>query len=101
MEKNHFMLDIATYFLKFNFLERRIDGAKMIKEVCKNCNIMTFSSSSDTLPNISIRNVQMQHVKEIIAKIKDQRVIYQIFSKDRGHLQLVQRSEDLLKLLIS
>jgi hypothetical protein len=41
-EKNMFTLDIGCYFLKLNFLEKRIDGAKMISEVCKAATMMTF-----------------------------------------------------------
>ena len=33
--------------------------------------------------------------------IKNKNVLYQMFSKQRGHLQLVQRTEELLKLLIN
>jgi hypothetical protein len=44
-----FMLDLGIYFLTLNFLEKRIDGAKMIQEVCKAANLSTFSSSADTM----------------------------------------------------
>ena len=40
--KNMLTLDIGCYFLKLNFLEKRIDGAKMISEVCKSTTSMTF-----------------------------------------------------------
>jgi len=42
----------------------------------------------------------MQAIGEIIKKIKESKVIWQMFSKERGHLQLVKRAEELLKLLI-
>lgn len=40
-EQNIFMLDLGIQFLRLNFLEKRIDGAKMISEVCKNANQMS------------------------------------------------------------
>lgn len=42
LARNSFMLDIGIQFLRLNFLEKRIDGAKMISEVSKNANLMTF-----------------------------------------------------------
>lgn len=41
-QKNMLTLDIGCYFLTLNFLEKRIDGAKMISEVCKSTTVMTF-----------------------------------------------------------
>ena len=48
LERNSFLLDIGIQFLRLNFLEKRIDGAKMIAEVCKNASIMSFSSSVES-----------------------------------------------------
>jgi len=42
----------------------------------------------------------MQFIKVAIQKLRDGKVLSQIFSKDRGHLQMVERAEELLKLLI-
>lgn len=42
----------------------------------------------------------MHYIGEVISKIKSNKVLYQMFSKERGHLQLAQRTEELLKLLI-
>ncbi len=41
-ERNNFMLQIGIQFLRLNFLEKRIDGAKMIAEVAKNANLLTL-----------------------------------------------------------
>ena len=51
LEKHSFMLDIGIQFLRLNFLEKRIDGAKMIAEVCKNANMMSFTSSAESSRN--------------------------------------------------
>lgn len=40
-------LEIGCAFLsQYNFLERRIDGTKMIQEVCKAGNLLTYSGAS-------------------------------------------------------
>lgn len=54
-EKNTLTFEIGCSFLTFNFLEKRIDGAKMIQEVCKNLNVMAFTSSAETVHNQSYK----------------------------------------------
>lgn len=92
---------IGAKFLKSNFLERRIDGAKLIQEVCKGLNVAAYQYSSDTVYNINSKQQVMQVVGTFINKIKENGVLYEMFSKDRTHLQLVSRSEELLKLLMT
>lgn len=50
-QKNVVTLDIGCYFLTLNFLEKRIDGAKMISEVCKCTTVMTYQSSMEVKLN--------------------------------------------------
>jgi hypothetical protein len=50
-EKNMLSLDIGCYFLTLNFLEKRIDGAKLISEVCKSTTLMTFQASIEVKQN--------------------------------------------------
>jgi len=50
-EKNKLSLDIGCYFLTLNFLEKRIDGAKLISEVCKSTTLMTFQASIEVKQN--------------------------------------------------
>ena len=41
-------LEVGCSFLsQYNFLERRIDGAKMLQEVCRAANLLTYSSASE------------------------------------------------------
>lgn len=41
------ILEIGCAFLsQYNFLERRIDGAKMIQEACKAANLLTYSGGA-------------------------------------------------------
>lgn len=41
-DKNLLNLEIGCMFLEQNFLERRIDGAKLITDVCRNSNLSTY-----------------------------------------------------------
>jgi hypothetical protein len=50
-EKNMLSLDIGCFFLTLNFLEKRIDGAKLISEVCKSTTLMTFQASIEVKQN--------------------------------------------------
>ena len=44
--------------------------------------------------------MEIQFIQFVINRLKEKKVLWQIFSKERGHLQLVSRTEELLKLLI-
>lgn len=99
-EKNIFTLDIGCYFLKLNFLEKRIDGAKMISEVCKASTQMTFQASIDAKENSSDKLHTNHFIKKVVEKLKHEKVLLQMFSKERAHQQLVERGEEVLKLLI-
>jgi hypothetical protein len=52
-EKHMFTLRIGCYFLQLNFLEKRIDGAKMIAEACKQTSQMSFQANMDAKENSS------------------------------------------------
>ena len=61
-EKMALSLVVGAAFLAFNFLEKRIDGAKMIQEVCKNASVMTYSTTTEVLQNVAYRQQQLQFV---------------------------------------
>ena len=83
-------------------MEKRIDGAKLISEVCKHANQLCFSATLENNHRTAQERAQTEaFVTEVIQKIKEGAVLNQMFSKDRGHLQMVERAEELLKLLIS
>ncbi|CDW89068.1 ubiquitin carboxyl-terminal hydrolase family protein [Stylonychia lemnae] len=83
-EKSLLSLEVGCIFLEQSFLERRIDGAKMIQEVCKTANISTFTYSIDTIQNNQERIQDRSLITEVIQRIKQRK-----------------RTEDLLKLLLS
>ena len=68
--------------LRLNFMEKRIDGAKMIDTICRSLNT---NSQSSTLakPDLSIQLIEM---------LRENSVFQEFFSKQRCHAQLVQRS---------
>jgi hypothetical protein len=61
-----FSLSIGCYFLGLNFLEKRIDGAKMISEVCKATSQMTLQASMDAKENSSDKLYTQQFIKKVI-----------------------------------
>jgi hypothetical protein len=75
LERNSFLLDIGIQFLRLNFLEKRIDGAKMISEVCKNANLMSFTSSMESSRNQLEKQQNNQFIQESIQKIKEGNVL--------------------------
>ena len=89
VQKQIFNLNIGVLYLRQNFLERRIDGAKLIDHVCKQA---LLNSSATISTGVDLKQ---QLVQELLSKD----VINEFFSKARCHAQLVQRSEGLLKLM--
>jgi len=89
-------LEIGVVFLNQNFLEKRIDGAKLIDAVCKAA-ILNKNTSKDFKTGGSESTGLTAQLSE---KLKSKNVLSLFFSKKDCHAQLVQRSEGLLKLLI-
>jgi hypothetical protein len=54
-EKHTLNVEIGCVFLESNFMERRIDGAKLIHETCKSINNSLFSQSTEAIMNNSTR----------------------------------------------
>ena len=63
--------------------------------------MITYSSSHDTITNNATKQMEIQFAQFVVKRIKEKKVLWQIFSRERGHLQLLTRSEELLKLLLS
>ena len=82
--------------MKQTFLEKRIDGAKMINEVCKRAiNEISSSSASSTSasPNKGLLN-------ELLTTLDESKTVDMFFSSKLIHEQLVKRSDGLLKILL-
>jgi hypothetical protein len=75
LERNALMLDLGVHFLRsLNFLEKKIDGAKMIAEVAKNVNIMNYASSAmrNQAESVSVK----EFTEKVIQKIREGQVLY-------------------------
>jgi len=82
-------LDLALIFLRQTFLERRIDGAKFLQEVCKSAKYEVSTSYGQSLR------------KKVVNYIKQNKILQLLLSRDKTHIQLVQRSIETLRLLFS
>jgi hypothetical protein len=96
--------ELGVHFLRQPFLDKRIDGIKLISEAAAAC-----VSIIKTPPAIQAAEVikksyeeKMEFVKETQAFLcKDRFVILEIFTKERTHSQLIQRSERFLRMMMA
>jgi len=81
-------LEIGQLFLSQNFLERRIDGLKLIRDVCSSCSRVLYSSPSTVVSanQLSVQQRKLEMVDEVVSKITHGgRVLVEVFSKERTH----------------
>ncbi len=67
-ERNIFTIEIGELFMRQNFLERRIDGVRLISEVCKNCLCILDSKPSALLANGALKHEKKIKMVDQIAK---------------------------------
>ena len=77
-------ISLAMVLLKSELLERRIQGIKIISELCRSIHIFHFDMNKIYLLN----------------QLKIPQIIEEIFGK-RSHIQLVQRSSEILIFLMA
>lgn len=77
-----------------NGLDKRIEGARIIDSVCKRSAIRIYEQTIHREQKISIIN-------DVIKMLSEADVVSMFFSNNSIHSQLVQRSENLLKLLLT
>lgn len=84
-----------------NFFDKRIDGIKTIGEAALLCSSqLRTSASGATTVSITTDEAKLATVHTIVSKLmKDNFIMVELFSKDKTHSQLLQRSEKVLKLL--
>lgn len=92
--RSQITLKVGILFMKQSFLAKRIDGAKMIDQVCKNA-INEISANSTNSQQASKGILQ-----ELIQTLNETNVLEMFFSSKLIHEQLVRRSDGLLKLLL-
>ena len=84
-EIEHLNLDIVLMCLKSNFLERRIQGIKSLAETLKN---LKYSKAN---------RISSEYMLEWLEKHK---ILELIFDQKNYHVQIIQRSKEILKFLI-
>ena len=94
---------LGSLFMSQVFLEKRIDGLKIITDVCKTClSIYSTKESQLTDSQKEAHHKKVGMVKQVVQEIaKDGKLISNVFSKEKAHVQLVQRTEQILKLFMS
>lgn len=94
-------LELGTHFLGQSFLEKRIDGLKLVSDVATHCLSVIRGQPSGTQQTSSVEQ-KLQMVNSLALKLASGgKVLFEIFSKERTHSQLVQRSEQVLRLLMA
>jgi hypothetical protein len=79
-------LEVSLMCLKSNYLERRIQGIKDLTQIIKNNRMFSNKSFTGVF---------------LIEWMQNNEVFSIIFSHKTTHLQLVQRSADILRLLLT
>ena len=113
IDRQYTALELGQLFLKQNFLEKRIDGLKLVSDVSASCSRVircsaptTTSSISDSEPGktsdaAAKATEKLKKVRMLVAKVAEgDKVLIEVFSKDRTHAQLVQRSEHVVRVLM-
>lgn len=95
MLRSKVAVKIGLAFMKQPFLEKRIDGAKMIDQVC-NTAVSQIGSGSVTTTSERSKNL----LRELIDNLRTANVFELFFSNKNIHEQLVKKSAGILKLLM-
>ena len=92
LDRHEVTLEIGKLFLSQSFLERRIDGLKLVRDVCSSCMRTlhegpSIAASANAL-NINRRKLEMSD-KVVQSVTAGGRVLAEVFTKERTHAQLV------------
>jgi hypothetical protein len=104
-DKQLAILDMGLLFLSQDFLGRRVDGVKLIGDVSFTC-LRAFQQPPSTTVVSASQAANYERkllmINEAVEKLmKDGVVLRELFTKERTHTQLVQRTEQLLRLLMA
>jgi hypothetical protein len=95
IQKNIFNLEIGALFMRQTFLERRIDGARIIDSVCRNALInKSLKTTGKDGKVVSLTNM-------LVDELRNNEILEKYYSKRNVHSQLIQRSPNVLKVLMS
>lgn len=90
--KGKVVVRVGIVFLQQSFLEKRIDGAKMVDYVCKQVTNLEEDTSS-AKQRVGARAL-------LIGILREANILQYFFSAKTIHSELVKRSEGLLRLLL-
>ena len=85
VKKSKLTIEIGILFIKQNFLEKRIDGAKMIDQVCKKA----INEIGSLVSSTTGENKSLNLLIELIETLRQNNVIELFFSSKNIHQQLV------------
>lgn len=85
--------------MKQSFLEKRIDGAKMIEQVCQRA-LSEIGSQVNQMKTDGSQNKAGNLLQELIETLRQENVLELFFSSKLIHEQLVIKSAGVLKLLL-
>lgn len=97
--KSKLSVKIGILFMKQSFLEKRIDGAKMIEQVCQRA-LSEIGSQVNQMKTDGSQNKAGNLLQELIETLRQENVLELFFSSKLIHEQLVIKSAGVLKLLL-
>jgi len=97
--KSKLSVKIGILFMKQSFLEKRIDGAKMIEQVCQRA-LSEIGSQVNQMKADGSQNKAGNLLQELIETLRQENVLELFFSSKLIHEQLVIKSAGVLKLLL-
>ena len=94
------MMKLAGVYLRQPFLEKRIDGAKLVDTVCKE---MLKQKSFFLKETVALKKKETfkENLDKLVHYLDKEQILQAFFDKKTIHEQLVQRSDGLLRLLMS
>ena len=94
------MMKLAGVYLRQPFLEKRIDGAKLVDTVCKE---MLKQKSFFLKETVALKKKETfkKNLDKLVHYLDKEQILQAFFDKKTIHEQLVQRSDGLLRLLMS
>lgn len=99
------ILDIGLLFLAQDFLGRRVDGVKLIGDVSAAClRAIQQPPSTSVVSATQAENYErkLRMADQAVEKLMNEgTALRELFTKERTHTQLVQRTEQLLRLLMT
>ena len=90
-DRNLVTLEIAQLFLSVDFLQRRVDGVKLVHDVCFSCSRALQPSTSPaatvSATQASAQQRKLEMVDQVVAQVtKGGWVLAEVFSKERTHV---------------